>query len=68
MSEPAEWEYISVTRNENIVELRFHTRGGGPLVWDADAHREITEAFYWLTMKRDVKVVVLHRNRRRLLQ
>jgi len=58
MSEPAEWEHISVTRNEDIVELRFHT-GGGPLVWDADAHREITEAFYWLTMQRDVKVVVL---------
>jgi len=58
MDQPGEWEHIAVTRDSDIVELRFH-HGGGPLVWDASAHREITEAFGWLTMQRDIKVVIL---------
>jgi enoyl-CoA hydratase/carnithine racemase len=58
MDQPGQWQNIAVTRDGDVVELRFH-RGDGPLVWDADAHREITEAFHWLTLQRDVKVVVL---------
>lgn len=30
-----------------------------PLVWNADAHREITEAFHWLQMERSTKAVIL---------
>jgi enoyl-CoA hydratase/carnithine racemase len=58
MLEAPEWEHIAVTQAEDIVEFRFHTHEG-PLVWDADSHREITEAFHWLTMERGVKVVIL---------
>jgi enoyl-CoA hydratase/carnithine racemase len=58
VSETPAWEHIDVTRRDDIVELRFHT-GGDSLVWDADAHREITEAFHWLAMVRDVKVVLI---------
>jgi enoyl-CoA hydratase/carnithine racemase len=58
MYQPCEWEHIAVTRDNDIVELRFH-HGDGPLIWDADAHREITEAFHWLTLQRDIKVVIL---------
>ncbi len=58
MDQPGKWEHIAVTRDSDIMELRFH-HGDGPLVWDADAHREITEAFSWLTMQRDIKVVIL---------
>jgi enoyl-CoA hydratase/carnithine racemase len=47
-----------MTSQDDIVELRFHS-DGGPLIWDADSHREITEAFHALTMMRDVKAVIL---------
>jgi enoyl-CoA hydratase/carnithine racemase len=57
-TEFADWPHVAVTRRDDIVELRFHT-GDGPLVWDADAHREITEAFGWLQMERSAKVVIL---------
>jgi enoyl-CoA hydratase/carnithine racemase len=52
------WAHIAVDRRGDIIEFRFHTEQG-PLVWDADAHREITEAFHWLGMQREVKVVML---------
>jgi enoyl-CoA hydratase/carnithine racemase len=58
MDQPGQWEHIALTRDGDVVELRFH-HSDGPLVWDADAHREITEAFHWLTLQRDIKVVVL---------
>ena len=58
MSALPAWEHIAMTRAGDIVELRFHS-GGGPLIWDADSHREITEAFHALLMMRDVKVVIL---------
>jgi len=53
-----DWTHIAVRYEEDIVELRFHHEQG-PLVWNADAHREITEAFHWLGMERVVKVVIL---------
>ncbi len=44
-----DWQHVAVTRRSGIVELRFHS-ADGPLIWNADAHREITEAFHWLTL------------------
>jgi enoyl-CoA hydratase/carnithine racemase len=58
MPEIPAWEHVAMTRQNDIVELRFHS-DGGPLIWDADSHREITEAFHALTMMRDVKAVIL---------
>jgi len=52
------WAHIAVDRQGDIIEFRFHTEQG-PLVWDADVHREITEAFHWLGMQREVKVAML---------
>ena len=52
------WSHVAVTRRGDIVELRFHS-GDRPLVWNADAHREITEAFHWLQMERSTKAVIL---------
>jgi len=52
------WQNIEVTRQAGVTELRFHTEGG-PLVWTATAHRELTDAFAWVTTLPDTKVVVL---------
>jgi enoyl-CoA hydratase/carnithine racemase len=52
------WETIAVTHRADIAELRVHT-GGGPLVWNATVHRELTEAFYWLGTQREARVAIL---------
>jgi enoyl-CoA hydratase/carnithine racemase len=56
--DPSDWQNVAVTARDGITELRFHT-DGGPLVWDATAHRELTEAFYWAGTDYDTKVVIL---------
>jgi enoyl-CoA hydratase/carnithine racemase len=53
-----DWKHNAFRREDDIVELRFHDEDR-PLVWNAQAHREITEAFHWLAMQRSVKVVIL---------
>jgi len=53
-----DWQHVAVTRRSGIVELRFQSEDG-PLIWNADAHREITEAFHWLAMDRTTKVVLV---------
>jgi enoyl-CoA hydratase/carnithine racemase len=52
------WENVAVMQRAGITELRFHT-DGGPLVWGAIPHREITEAFQWVGSDRTTKVVIL---------
>ncbi len=52
------WETIAVTHRDGITELRVHT-DGGPLVWSATAHHELTEAFYWLGNQQQTKVAIL---------
>jgi enoyl-CoA hydratase/carnithine racemase len=58
MQTTPDWAHIAVDQQDDIIEFRFHTEHG-PLVWGADAHREITEAFHWLGMQRQVKVVIV---------
>ncbi|PKW18576.1 enoyl-CoA hydratase/isomerase family protein [Saccharopolyspora spinosa] len=53
-----EWQTIAVTARDGITELRVHT-GGGPLVWSATAHRELTEAFAWVGADHGTKVVLI---------
>jgi enoyl-CoA hydratase/carnithine racemase len=53
-----EWQRVAVTQRSGITELRFHT-DGGPLAWDAIAHRELMEAFRWLALDKETKVVIL---------
>lgn len=52
------WDHVVVTERSDIVEVRFHS-DDGPLVWDADAHRETYEVFHWLAAHRTVKVVIV---------
>lgn len=52
------WQNIEVTGRSGVTELRFHTEGG-PLIWSATAHRELTEAFAWVATRPDTKVVIL---------
>jgi enoyl-CoA hydratase/carnithine racemase len=53
-----EWRHVDVAHRDSVTELRFHS-DGGPLIWDADAHRELTEAFEWAGLDRSTKVVIL---------
>jgi enoyl-CoA hydratase/carnithine racemase len=55
---PPAWETVDVTKRDGIVQLRFHSDENS-LVWSALAHREQYEAFAWLSMDRDTKVVIL---------
>jgi enoyl-CoA hydratase/carnithine racemase len=52
------FEHVAVTREDDIVELRFHT-DGGPLTWTARAHREIGDAVYEVGGDPTVKVVIV---------
>ena len=52
------WRTVAVTHRDAVTELRFHT-DEGPLVWTAQAHRELTAAFAWVGTQLDTKVVIL---------
>src|SRR4051794_39317131 len=55
---PAAWRTIAVTQRDAVTELRVHS-DGGPLVWTAEAHRELTEAFAWVGTDHSTKVVII---------
>jgi enoyl-CoA hydratase/carnithine racemase len=57
-AEPHAWERVSVVREGGVTTLRAHT-DDGPLVWDATVHRELTEAFEWVRLDLETKVVVI---------
>lgn len=52
------WSTVAVTSHDDITELRLHT-DGGPLIWSATAHREITEAFAYVGDLPHNKVVII---------
>lgn len=52
------WERIALRRDGGITELRVHT-DGGPLVWDATVHAELTEAFDVVGRDHDAKVLII---------
>ena len=52
------WRTVAVEHRDGITELRVHT-DGGPFVWSATGHRELTEAFYWLGNQQQTKVAIL---------
>ncbi len=58
MTERPTWESVAVTHEDGVTQLRVHT-DQGPLVWNAQAHRELTEAFHWVSTDRATKVVLL---------
>ena len=49
---------VALTRAGDVLEVRFHV-DGGPLVWNATAHREIGDAFAEVAADPTVKVVVV---------
>ena len=53
-----EFETVTLTRTGDVMEVRFHLNGG-PLVWNATAHREIGHAFAQVGADPTVKVVVV---------
>ena len=52
------FESIEITRDAGVTEVRFHT-DGGPLRWNAAAHREAGDAFAEVAGDRETKVVVV---------
>jgi enoyl-CoA hydratase/carnithine racemase len=54
----ATYEHVLVTREDDIVELRFHTNGG-PLTWTARAHREIGDALYEAGSDPTTKIIII---------
>jgi enoyl-CoA hydratase/carnithine racemase len=52
------WETVAVTHDDGVTTLRAHTDGGS-LVWGAQPHRELTEAFAWVATDRNTRVVLL---------
>jgi enoyl-CoA hydratase/carnithine racemase len=57
VSDPA-WKTVEVDHDAGVTRLRVHT-DGGPLVWSARSHRDLTEAFHWVSTDRATKVVLL---------
>lgn len=52
------YESIEMTKLDGVAEVRLHTEGG-PLHWNATAHREVGEAFIELAADRETKVVIV---------
>ncbi len=52
------FETVELTRTGDVLEVRFHV-DGGPLVWNATAHREVGDAFAQVASDPTVKVVVV---------
>jgi enoyl-CoA hydratase/carnithine racemase len=49
---------IELTRSDGVTEIRFHT-DGGPLVWNAGAHREAGDAFAEVAGDSETRVVIV---------
>ena len=58
MAAAPSWKTVDVDHHGGVTRLTAHT-DGGPLVWSAQAHRELTEAFGWVSSDKDTKVVLL---------
>lgn len=52
------WQRAVVSRTGSVTEVRLHS-DGGPLVWDAVAHRELPQLFQAVGNDETTKVVVL---------
>lgn len=52
------FETVQLTRTGDVMEIRFHV-DGGPLVWNATAHREVGDAFAQVGADPTIKVVVI---------
>jgi enoyl-CoA hydratase/carnithine racemase len=52
------YESIETTHRDGVTEVRLHT-DGGPLFWNATAHREIGDALVEVAGDRDTKVVIV---------
>ncbi|WP_141136534.1 enoyl-CoA hydratase/isomerase family protein [Rhodococcoides kyotonense] len=58
MTEMQQWQSVAVSHRDGVTQLRFHTKGG-PMVWSAQAHRDLTDAFRWVGTHRATKVVLM---------
>ena len=58
MTTYSDFKTVALTRTGDVLEVRLHL-DGGPLVWNADAHRELGHAFSQVASDPTVKVVVL---------
>jgi enoyl-CoA hydratase/carnithine racemase len=56
--EMPDWTHLKVTRKAGVAEVLLHN-GGGPLIWNATVHRELTELFAWLAFDRSTHVLIL---------
>src|SRR5271165_1072885 len=53
-----DWTHLKVTQNAGVTEVLLHNVGG-PLIWNAAVHRELTELFAWLAFDRTTSVLIL---------
>jgi enoyl-CoA hydratase/carnithine racemase len=53
------YRYLGLTRDaQGVLVVRFHDKGG-PLTFTAEAHTEVTDAFYRIAQDRANKIVIL---------
>jgi enoyl-CoA hydratase/carnithine racemase len=52
------YESVEITQRDGVTELKLHT-DGGPLYWNATAHREVGDALIEVAGDRETKVVIV---------
>jgi enoyl-CoA hydratase/carnithine racemase len=57
-SEIPKFEQLSVNEKAGVTEVFIHS-DGGPFVWNARIHRELTELFAWLSFDETTSVLIL---------
>jgi enoyl-CoA hydratase/carnithine racemase len=55
---PGRWKHIRSWHRDGVTELNLHSEGG-PLIWNADVHRELPEAFHEIDRDPQTKVLIL---------
>jgi enoyl-CoA hydratase/carnithine racemase len=52
------YESVEITQRDGVTEMKLHT-DGGPLYWNATAHREVGDALIEVAGDRETKVVIV---------
>jgi enoyl-CoA hydratase/carnithine racemase len=55
---PEQWVHIALRREGGITTATLHTEGG-PLIWNAQVHRELVDFWTWLSFDEETKVLIL---------
>jgi enoyl-CoA hydratase/carnithine racemase len=58
VTEHPTWKTVEVSQDAGVTRLRVHT-DDRPLVWSTQSHRDLTEAFHWVSTDKATRVVLL---------